>query len=85
VIYSDPVTVAQLLDIGRWVDKPDANGFTPLMVALYLRDEDMVRMLLERGDDPGLQAAGGDVGRRMAQANGEGGIEALLRRAGARR
>jgi ankyrin repeat protein len=85
VIYSDPVTVAQLLDIGRWVDKPDSNGFTPLMVAVYLRDEDMVRLLLERGADPGLQAPGGDVALQMAQANGEGGIEALLRRAGARR
>lgn len=85
VLYADQATVAQLLDLGRWVDKPDSNGLTPLMVAVHLRDEGMVRLLLERGADPNVQAPGGDVALEMAQASGEGGIERLLRDAGARR
>jgi ankyrin repeat protein len=84
VIYADAGTVTQLLDLGRWVDKPDSNGLTPLMVAVHLRDEGMVRLLLERGADPNAQAPGGEAALGMAQANGEGGIEGLLRRAGAR-
>ncbi len=84
VLYSDQATVAQLADLGRWVDKPDSNGFTPLMIAVFLRDEGMVRLLLERGADPNLQAPGGDAALEMAQASGEGGIERLLRNAGAR-
>jgi len=84
VLYSDQVTVAQLLDLGRWVDKPDSNGLTPLMVAVHLRDEGMVKLLLEHGANPNLQAPGGDAALEMAQANGEGGIERLLRNAGAK-
>jgi hypothetical protein len=84
VIYADAGTATQLLDLGRWVDRPDSNGLTPLMVAVLLRDEGMVRLLLERGADPKAQAPGGEDALEIAQANGEGGIEALLRRAGAR-
>lgn len=84
VLYADQATVAQLLDLGRWVDKPDSNGYTPLMIAVLLRDEGMVSLLLERGADPNVQAPGGDMALELAQANGEGGIERLLRNAGAR-
>jgi ankyrin repeat protein len=84
VIYSDQVTVAQLLGLGRWVDKPDSNGLTPLMVAVQLRDEGMVKLLLEHGANPNAQAPGGEDALQMAQANSEGGIEKLLRSAGAR-
>ncbi|HEX5091983.1 MAG TPA: ankyrin repeat domain-containing protein [Burkholderiales bacterium] len=84
VIYSDQVTVAQLLGLGRWVDKPDSNGLTPLMVAVHLRDEGMVKLLLEHGANPNAQAPGGEDALQMAQANGEGGIERMLRNAGAR-
>jgi len=84
VLYSDQVTVAQLLDLGRWVDKPDSNGLTPLMVAVHLRDEGMVKLLLDHGADPNALAPGGEDALKIAQANGEGGIERLLRNAGAK-
>ena len=84
VLYSDREAVAQLLDVGRWVDKPDSNGLTPLMAAVLGRDPDMVRLLLERGADPNLQAPGGEVALEMARANGDGASESLLLKAGAR-
>lgn len=84
VLYSDRDAVSQLLDLGRWADKPDSNGLTPLMAAVLARDADMVRLLLERGADPNLQAPGGDVALEMARDNGDGASESLLLKAGAR-
>jgi ankyrin repeat protein len=84
VLYSDREVVTQLLDLGRWVDKPDSNGLTPLMAATLARDADMVQLLLERGADPNLQAPGGEVALEMARSNGDGASESLLLKAGAR-
>jgi ankyrin repeat protein len=84
VLYGDRAAVAQLLDLGRWVDKPDSNGLTPLMAAVLSRDADMVALLLQRGADPNLQAPGGDVALQMSRANGDGASESLLLKAGAK-
>jgi hypothetical protein len=84
VLYGDRAAVAQLLDLGRWVDKPDSNGLTPLMAAVLSRDADMVDLLLRRGADPNLQAPGGDVALQMSRANGDGASESLLLKAGAK-
>lgn len=84
VLYADRDAVAQLLDLGRWVDKPDSNGLTPLMAAVLARNADMVQLLLERGADPNLQAPGGEVALGMARDNGDGASESLLLKAGAR-
>jgi hypothetical protein len=84
VLYSDREAVSELLDLGRWVDKPDSNGLTPLMAAVFLRDAGMVQLLLERGADANLQAPGGEVALEMARDNGDGASESLLLKAGAR-
>jgi Ankyrin repeats (3 copies) len=84
VLYGDREAVTQLLDLGRWVDKPDGNGLTPLMAAVLARNEDMVKLLLDHSADPNAQAPGGEVPLEMAQKNGDGEIESLLRQAGAR-
>jgi ankyrin repeat protein len=84
VLYSDREAVSELLDLGRWADKPDSNGLTPLMAAVLSRDAGMVRLLLERGADPNLQAPGGEVALEMARGNGDGASESLLLKAGAR-
>jgi ankyrin repeat protein len=78
VLYRDRNTVNQLLDLGRWPDKRDSNGLTPLMVAVMGRDAGMVQLLLQRGADPSLQAPGGAVALDFARETGEGEIEALL-------
>jgi hypothetical protein len=84
VLYGDREAVSALLDLGRWVDKPDSNGLTPLMAAVLARDADMAQLLLERGADPNLQAPGGEVALEMARDIGDGASESLLLKAGAR-
>ncbi|MEX1074446.1 MAG: ankyrin repeat domain-containing protein, partial [Burkholderiales bacterium] len=81
VLYGDREAVSELLDLGRWVDKPDSNGLTPLMAAVLSRDAGMVQLLLERGADPNLQAPGGEVALEMARDNGDGASESLLLKA----
>ncbi|MFZ2541927.1 MAG: ankyrin repeat domain-containing protein [Gallionella sp.] len=57
VLRGDIKAVQQLLDLGRWVDKPgDSSGTTPLMAAVMNRDADMVQYLLEHGAQSSPQA-----------------------------
>jgi hypothetical protein len=81
VLYRDRQAVSELLDLGRWPDKRDSNGLTPLMVAVISRDAAMVRLLLDRGADPDLQAPGGAVALDLARELGDGEIESLLMKA----
>jgi ankyrin repeat protein len=80
VIYSDPATVAQLLSLGRWPDKRDSNGLTPLMIAAARGDAAIVQLLLERGADPDLQAPGGATALDFALEGGDAPTMQLLQR-----
>ena len=80
VIYRDIETVAQLLSLGRWPDKRDSNGLTPLMVAAGNGDAAMVQLLLERGADPDLQAPGGATALELALERGDAPTMQLLQR-----
>jgi len=84
VLYGDRDTVSQLLDLGRWADKRDSNGLTPLMVAAMNGDLGMTQLLLERGADPGLQAPGGATALEFARQSNDAPTMQLLQRAGAR-
>lgn len=84
LLYRDPAGVNELLDMGRWIDKPDSFGFTPLMVAVRLRDAQMAQLLLGRGADPNARAAGGVSPLTIARANGDAAMAELLQKSGAR-
>jgi len=56
VLRGDIEGVKQLLDLGRWVDKPGPSGMTPLMAGVMNRDTQMVQFLLEHGAKPSSQA-----------------------------
>ena len=56
VLRGDKDAVQQLLDLGRWVDKPGPSGLTPLMAGVINRDAQMVQLLLEHGAEPTAQA-----------------------------
>ncbi len=78
VIYGDRATVSQLLDLGRWSEKRDTNGLTPLMIAAMSGDSGMARLLLERGADPRLQAPGGATALEFARESNDAATEQLF-------
>lgn len=83
VIYEDPETVQELLGIGKWPDKPDSLGYTPLAVAIELGQRPSAEMLLAAGADPDKRAQDGRTPRLIAREKGEPGLLALLERYGA--
>jgi uncharacterized RDD family membrane protein YckC len=80
VLYRDRETVRQLVGLGRWLDKRDSNGLTPLMVAASIGDGEMVRLLLQNGANPGLQAPGGMTALDFALEAGDAATTQLLQR-----
>jgi len=71
-LRGDKDAVQQLLDLGRWVDKPGASGLTPLMGAVMNRDIQMAQLLLEHGADPTAQTL------KLAQKNKDAAMVSLL-------
>ena len=49
---ADPAGVQELLAFGKWPDKADARGVTPLMMAAMRGDRDSAELLLKAGADP---------------------------------
>jgi hypothetical protein len=52
VMAGDRASVQELLAFGKWPDKPDTSGNTPLMVAVRRGDRDSAELLLKAGADP---------------------------------
>jgi len=52
VLYTDPEAVGQLLELGRWPDKPDSRGTTPLTAAAMQGDVRSAELLLQAGANP---------------------------------
>jgi uncharacterized RDD family membrane protein YckC len=73
VLDGDVESVNALLKLGKWPDKPDSQGLTPLMVAAGRGDLRTAEALLRAGAD-GRSAA------PLAQKRGDGEMMALLAR-----
>jgi uncharacterized RDD family membrane protein YckC len=73
VLAKDPAAVNELLRLGRWVDKPDSRGRTPLMVATAQDDVPTAEALLRGGASPRPAV-------RVAEQRGNGEMVALLKR-----
>lgn len=78
VLRGDREAAKELLDLGWWVDKPSANGVTPLMAAVMNRDAVMVELLLRYGAEPTAQALS------LARKNKDPATATLLEQKGAR-
>ncbi len=73
VLDDDTESVTELLRLGKWPDKPDSKGVTPLMVAAERGDLRMAELLLRAGAD--ARSAG-----QLAQKRGDGDMMVLLAR-----
>jgi ankyrin repeat protein len=52
VVFRDLAGLKEVLALGKWPDKPDNLGRTPLMVALEIGRPDIADLLLKAGADP---------------------------------
>ena len=83
-LSGDAAGVNELLDMGRWVDRRDSAGYTPLMVAVRLRDAQMAQLLMRRGADVNASAAAGVSPLAIARKNRDAAMVELLQKGGAR-
>jgi hypothetical protein len=51
VLAGDSAAVQDLLSLGKWPDKPDSNGTTPLVAAVMRGDRANAELLLKAGAD----------------------------------
>ena len=77
VLYKDPQGVSELLRLGKWPDKPDSRGVTPLMAAVELGDAATAEALLRGGANAARALP-------VAQEAGHPGMLTLLKRYGTR-
>ena len=77
VLYRDAEGVSELLRLGKWPDKPDGRGATPLMTAAELGDLRTAEALLRGGANPNLAIP-------VAEERRDGDMVSLLKRYGSR-
>lgn len=84
VLYRDAKAVEELLAFGKWPDKPDSRGVTPLMVAATLGDATSAEALLKAGASPNRPGPGGDTAMSIARERQDAALLGLLQRYGGR-
>lgn len=85
-VMRDRAAVKELLDDGKRPNARQADGTTPLMIAVGNGDAEIAAMLLAKGADPNLRTTGGFTALSIAKKRGSAGAELaqLLQRSGAR-
>ena len=85
-VMRDRSAVKELLEDGKFANVRQRDGTTPLMIAAANGDTEIASMLLAKGADPNLRAAGGVTALRRAKERGAAGQEMvqLLQRSGAK-
>jgi hypothetical protein len=84
VLYRDAGAVNDLLAFGKWPDKPDSRGMTPLMLAAMLGEATIAEALLKAGANPNHPGPGGETAVSLAREGKHTGMVGLLRQHGAR-
>lgn len=80
----DAAAVQELLTFGRWPDKRDSQGDTPLIAAVESGETRIAELLLIGGANPNLAGAGGKTAAVIARQRADGAMLGLLDRYGAR-
>lgn len=69
VLKGDPAAVSELLALGKWADKPDSRGVTPLTAAVYTGDAKVAELLLKAGANPEAALAAARERRNAAMTD----------------
>jgi uncharacterized RDD family membrane protein YckC len=80
VLYQDAGTVNDLLAFGKWPDKADSTGMTPLMIAVSLGQAEIAQALLKAGADPQRVGPGGVTALSIARERKDAALLGLLQR-----
>ena len=80
VLYQDAGTVNDLLAFGKWPDKADSTGMTPLMIAVSLGQAEIAQALLKAGADPHRVGPGGVTAISIARERKDAALLGLLQR-----
>jgi uncharacterized RDD family membrane protein YckC len=78
VLYQDAGTVNDLLAFGKWPDKADSTGMTPLMIAISLGQAEIAQALLKAGADPQRVGPGGVTAISIARERKDAALLGLL-------
>jgi uncharacterized RDD family membrane protein YckC len=78
VLYQDAGAVNDLLAFGKWPDKADSSGMTPLMIAVSLGQAGIAEALLKAGADPRRTGPGGTTAISIARERKDAALLGLL-------
>ncbi len=78
VLYQDAGAVNDLLAFGKWPDKADSTGMTPLMIAVSLGQTEIAGALLKAGADPQRVGPGGVTAISIARERKDAALIGLL-------